>query len=268
MRNYEIARIGAPVDQYFHNDMANPDMPSYKMYIFFNTFVLTDSERKVIHDKLKKDGAVAVWIYASGVINPDAETKFDVSHITQLTGISSAMINDCYDAKFRINGEPSQFTDELDRHFIFGTLDRKRTLVVGYTNNLNWDTYLWPLFYTNDKAATVAAKFLTSDVPAITVKECDGFTSVFYGSKHIRSNVMRNFAKSAGVHIYADHDDVLFANRNYITYHASETGTKTIKLPKKCNVYEVYEGKYYAKDATEFTFETYLGETKMFRLDY
>jgi len=32
-RTSDLMRIGAPVDYYFHNDMARPDMPDYKLYI-------------------------------------------------------------------------------------------------------------------------------------------------------------------------------------------------------------------------------------------
>ena len=63
LRNHVIARIGAPVDQYYHDDMANPDMPSYKMYVFVNTLVLTEEERKVIKDKLKKKAVVLFILY-------------------------------------------------------------------------------------------------------------------------------------------------------------------------------------------------------------
>ena len=48
LRNYDMSYVGASGDQYYHNDMANPNMPSYKMYVFLNCFVLTDLEREVI----------------------------------------------------------------------------------------------------------------------------------------------------------------------------------------------------------------------------
>ena len=59
-RNYEMAKVGAPIDLYFHNDMKNPKMPKYKLYVFANTYLLTDAERAEITEKLKRDGAVAL----------------------------------------------------------------------------------------------------------------------------------------------------------------------------------------------------------------
>ena len=99
-----------------------------------------------------------------------------------------------------------------------------------------------------------------------SVKKCDGFTSIFYGAKHISAQTMRNIAKGAGCHIYSDSGDVLWANRNFVTFHASSEGTKTLKLPTKCTAVEVYENKIYCENADEFTFEVRTGETKMFRI--
>ena len=77
---------------------------------------------------------------------------------------------------------------------------------------------------------------------------------------------MRNIAKGAGCHIYSDSDDVLWANRNYITFHASSEGTKTIKLPEKCKAVEVYESECCCEDSDEIVFDIKTGETKMFRI--
>ena len=265
IRNYEIARIGAPVDQYYHNDMSDPDMPDYKMYVFFNTFVLTDAEREAIKRKLAKNNAVAVWIYASGVINPDRKKKFDASYISELTGISIGMINENYDANFRFTGGHA-LVSGLDTRRVYGTPEMARKSVAGDLYNPTWDVYLYPYFYSDDRDADVCARFLTSGKDAVSIKETNGFRSVFYGSKSIRSDVIREIAKYAGVHIYTEDEDVFFANRNYITFHASVSGNKTVKLPRTCDVYEVYEGKCYGKNVSEISFDILVGETKMFRL--
>ena len=265
VRNYEIARIGAPVDQYYHNDLNNPDMPDYKLYIFFNTFVLTDAEREQIKKKLAKNNAVAIWMYASGIINPDKEQKFDPANIKELTGIEIEMLLENYDANFRFTGE-HDLVNGLDRRKVYGDTASSRNSVSGVADAGGWSVYLYPYFYANDTDATTCASFLTSGKDAIAIKEHDGFRSVFYGSKSINSAVIRRFAEYAGVHIYTDAEDVFFANKNYITIHASESGKKIIKLNRRCDVYEVYEEKYYAKDTDEFTFEMDFGVTKMFKL--
>ncbi len=53
-RTSDLARIGAPVDYYFHNDCIRDDMPDYKLYVMMNVFRLTDKEREAIIQKARK----------------------------------------------------------------------------------------------------------------------------------------------------------------------------------------------------------------------
>ena len=116
-----------------------------------------------------------------------------------------------------------------------------------------------------DKEAEHIAHFATTGYPAVSVKECDGYTSVFYGSKTINEDVIREMARFAGVHVFCDSDDVTYIGTNYITFHASSSGKKILRFSAPVTVWEVYEKKIYAENATEMEFETYFGETKMFR---
>ena len=266
-RSYEMNYVGASGDQYYHNDMANPEMPSYKMYVFLNVFVLTEKEREVIKAKLKKDNAVAVFVYGSGFIDPEADQRMSVDHIKDLTGIDIAVENDKFDAVFRYNGEEHEISKQLGKREFYGTFNQRRPLGLGNPTAAHYyETYLYPLFYSVDKTAVNVAKFLTSDRTAVSVKKCDGYTSVFFGSKSLDRKTVKSVAKFAGVHIYCDSEDVVYTSKNYITFHASSSGKKIINLPNTCDVFEVYEEKYYGKSTKSFEFYADFGETKMFRL--
>lgn len=267
-RNYEMARIGAPCDQYYHNDLSNPDMPDYKLYVFINVFVLTEKERAEIKAKLAKNHAVAVWLYAPALIDPFAEQKISTAHIRDLTGFETEIVNDRFSPAFRWNGDKHAITTSFDNREVYGTFDRRRIMMLlsAYSPVQHWDVYLYPLIHSVDKEAKNLAYFLTSGYPAVSMKETDGFTSILYGSKFINSDVVREIARFAGCHIYNDDDEVLYANRNYVTFHASSTGKKRLRFPEPISPYEVYEEKFYAHGVTELVFDAYLGETKMFRL--
>lgn len=265
-RNYELGFVGAPVDQYYHNDMADPNMPSYKLYIFMNVWLTTEEERRVIREKLRRDGAVAVWLYAPGFVDPEADVKMSVAHMEALTGIKMARIDEQFDGAFRWNGEPHPICEGLDRRQVLGHFEHRRKMMLMPSETVMWEAALYPMFYADDPDAVTVASFLTSGYPAVSVKKCDGFTSVHFGAKIITAETVRAIARFAGCHIFCETRDVIFAGRNYITFHASESGQKTIRLPRPARVEEVYENKIYAEAATEFTFDAYLGETKMFRV--
>lgn len=270
LRNFEIAKIGAPVDQYYHNDMADPDMPSYKMYVFVNTFILTEEEREVIKEKLRKDHAIAVWIYAPGFIDTSADQKLSVEHMEDLTGIHMKMVDDCIDCVFRWNGEKHPINENLDERAYYGKIMERyfKSNSAKDAESANWSPYLYPLFCADDKDARHLAYFGATEYkyPAVSVKEAEGYTSVLYGAKHIKRDVLREMARFAGAHIWCESDDVTYIGRNYITFHASSKGMKTLKFPEAVDVYEVYENKCYGKAVTELDFEVYTGETKMFRM--
>lgn len=268
LRNYELARVGAPMDQYYHNDMANPNMPSYKLYIFVNTVILSDDERKVIIEKLKRDNAVALWVYAPGFGNENADVKMSTKNMSDITGMTFDMINERCDATFRWNGEKHPINANFDDRSFYGKFSHKRmNHGAKLPDSINLDSFLYPQFFCNDDGAKHLAYFATNGKPAVSVKECDGYTSVYYGSKSLRYNVIREIARFAGVHIYSESDDVIYVGRNYITFHSSQTGKKTIKFSEKVNLYEVYEDKYYGKNTDTVEFEIKFGETKMFRIE-
>lgn len=269
-RNYEMARIGAPVDQYYHNDMKNPDMPDYKLYVFLNQFILTPEEREIIHKKLKKNNATALWLYAPGLIDPTAKDgKVSVENVTALTKIKCEIENDRHDSIFRWNGESHEITTRLDKRALFGGFDRKRILgLVGqrFDGRYQYDTYMYPLIYSADEDASVLAYFLTTDFPAVTVKECDGFTSILHSGKFLKSETLREIARFSGVHIYNETDDTLYANKNYLTIHSSKTEKKHLYFKEAVTLTEVYENKVYGESVTEVEFDSYIGETKTFRI--
>lgn len=265
-RNYEKDRIGAPMDLYFHNDLANPDMPSYKLYIFSNTLVLTEKERKEIREKLNRDHAVALFLYAPGVIDPEKDNKFSEIYMEDLLGMKIKRLDERFDSKFRINGEVHPMTEKLSRRRVYGYFDKERKSGFHHSGAF-YDSYLYPLFYCDDPEAKVLANFLTSGVPALSMKETAGFTSVFCGAKYVHADLVRSIAAYAGCHIYCDSDDVLYADRHYVVFHASSDGRKTLYFPEKVSPYEVYEEKYYGNQVSEITFDVYLGETKTFFLE-
>lgn len=268
-RNYEVDIVGAPIDRYFHHDMGDPSMPDYKLYIFMNDIYLSTEEREVIRKKLAKNHATALFLYGAGIMNPDKKPIFDVGHAEELVGMKLEYTDGVYDGKFRVFGDHPIAKGLLD-DVNYGSFDRRmRYNSSGYRAKVREiDNNLLPLITENDDGAESVAYFLDSGKNALSVKDLGDFTSVYCGSKYVNNEVVRAVAAFAGCHIYCDTNDVLYANKNYITFHASSGGEKLIRLPKKATVTELYEGKAYAECSDEIRFKIKRGETKMFRVIY
>lgn len=262
-RNYEAARIGAPVDFYYHNDLSDPNMPDYKLYVFCNDLVLSDKEREAIKAKLRKNNATAIFVYAPGLINPDVKDQMlDVKHVSDITGITCEL----YDGK--ISPAYKTCSDELNLipNYVYGLFDRVEKGNIWTEPKYAKRSYLFPAIFSCDKDAKVLARFCANGKPAITEKQLDGYTSVLYGAKIMTAALVRDYARKAGCHIYNDTEDVVYANKRFLTVHASHCGKVEIALPRKADVIELYENKVYGTNVDKLTLEMAYGETKMFYL--
>ena len=264
LRGYETDIIGAPHDRYFHTDL---DLaPDYKLYVFVNCYYLNDEERAQIKRKLKKNHATALFLWASGLINPDAECIQGEKNVSDLVGMEIKEEDAVRYGKFKITGEG--LTERLERGEIYGDFKRRMWVnASSYSGRVRSSkVYLTPAYTANDADAKSYGYFLDTGAPALSVKECDGYTSIYCGTKYLCADVLREVARFAGCHIYEETGDVLYANRQYITHHAASGGKKTIKLPKAMLVSDAYTGEKVCK-GEEISFDALRGETRMFRLD-
>lgn len=266
LRNYELPYVGVRYSQYYVQDVIEDRAPSHKLYVFVNCFVLSAAERSAIKQRLRREGAVALWLYASGFADPTAEKKMSADNISDLVGMRIKMENDRFDAVFRISGEVHPAVAGLDRRALFGFFNKYNYYGTGPYHYSNFDSYLYPLFHADDPEAKHLAYFANSPFPAISLKECEGYTSIFYGAKLIDRKLLRAVCRYAGVHIYSEEEDVLFVGKNHITLHAASGGRKKLLLPRRATVTELYEEKVYAENEKSVSFDMYFGETKMFRV--
>ena len=234
-----------------------------------NVFYLSDSEREAIRKKLAKNHATAVFLYAQGLMNPDREKKLSESNMSELMGIDIEMKMGVFSGKMKFDkSSEHSVARAMDKGEIYGDFTRKLWLnCSSYMNDVRkCRVDLYPGLYAKEGDGETIAHFLDTGAPSITVKDNGDFTAVYYGSKHLSADIARELARLAGVHIYTEENDVLYANNSYLTFHAATSGKKTVKLPKAATVREVYSGKIFAENSKSFEFELLKGETLMFEI--
>ena len=88
--------------------------------------------------------------------------------------------------------------------------------------------------------------------------------TVFSGSYFMTGPLLQRIAREAGVHIFCDTLDSVEANARFISFHARNSGRKTIRLPRKTTVVDVFERKLVAKDVDSFSFDAPLHSSRLF----
>ena len=75
-------------------------------------------------------------------------------------------------------------------------------------------------------------------------------------------------AKLAGVHLYSDTDDALYASGEFLTIHTREAGLKRLRLPSKvARITELFTGEVIAQNVSELTVSLPAKATAVYRLE-
>ena len=92
----------------------------------------------------------------------------------------------------------------------------------------------------------------------------DKALSVFSGPWQLNIDFIRSIMKRADIFCYTESDDPIEANDSLIVIHARYPGRKWIRLPRKADILDVFEGKFIARNVDQFSCDMKLHETKYF----
>ncbi len=238
---YEAASMmGAPSDFYLLDDIKNPQLPKYKLYVFLNAFQINEATRKAIAQKVRKNNAVAVWCYAPGFIGPNG---FETQPMKKLTGMALEK-------------------EDAEKTLSFEITDAKHP-IMKWVQKLDAVTVA-PSFYVSDKAAKTLAS--TPDgKPVIAAREFGDWRSV-YSLAPLSKELLMGLCDYAGVPVYSRSFDVFNANKSYLMLHSTTAGEKTITLPRTSKVTEILTNKVVARDAKTFSETLEAGVTRIYRI--
>ncbi|MDY0167929.1 MAG: LamG-like jellyroll fold domain-containing protein [Thermoguttaceae bacterium] len=221
----EAGRMGAPFDVYMTEDLGNPKMPDYKLYIFANQFHADPETRETIARKVRRNNAVAVWCYAPGYISPEG---FSAGAMERLTGMAMA----ASESEQELQMTASETGSPIAKYF---------TQSPAYT--------IGPIFKVADPQATILGA--TEFGPALAIREFDAWRSVYCLMPPDR-DLLRGLCEYAGVHVYCTSGDTCTVNAGYLMLHTSTAGEKQIVLPGARTVCDALTGEIIGKNISSF----------------
>jgi hypothetical protein len=274
-----LQRIGAPYDLYNVADIPvlaeRGLLNQYRMCLFLNPFYLSAQERSWL-DFCKSAGRTLVWLWAPGLAGPDRSPSPE--HVARMTGIDGIRwLEKKAVQAYRIS--------RADHPLAAGLPPGQELAALPFPPGATWERFgneVWPLIYVNPTAAGKGTQVLghwvidgdaREDMGALCVRELPTWRSVYAAVPYLTAELMRNIARLAGVHLYRETDDVLFAGRHFVAVHtAEEPATGKLMLPEATGVYGVFGHTIIAErtDSVELnvppysTVLFYLGDPKVY----
>lgn len=229
--NYSrFARSGVAFDLVLAEDLAdNPG--DYRVYIFENCFVQDAAFAQAVK-KLQARDCTLVWLYAPGYTK-GLEQSLD--NMRDLTGLRFG-----------------RFAAPAVSEVIFA--DGRKMGVP--------DEKVSPLFFVAD-TCDVLAKYADGSAGVVRTKTGRA-TTYFSGPWRMDVPFAREIWAQAGIHVWCASEDPVEANDRLVTLHARSAGVKTIHLPRKTTVVDIFNRRVVAHDATSFSFSAPLHSSHLF----
>lgn len=226
-----LSRSGALSDYLLAEDLK--DHPGeYKLYIFLNCYTYDRDFLEAVN-KLRQRNCTLLWLYAPGYT---FEYQNSVENMRALTGVI--------------------LKKETEPLFPYVKLpDGSR--MGGRSVRIS------PSFYADDPDVQILGTN-EKDHPALVSKRTGNARSIFSSAYRLDISFLRKLAEESGIHLYSDTSDPVDANSRLVTLHARTPGKKTIRLPGKTNVVDVFNRKMLARDTDIFTFEAPLHSSWLF----
>ena len=218
-----LARMGTPYDLYSFNDIDRVDLSKYKLFVFPDAMYLTDAQRAYINDVLKGGGRSVLLIGACDYIND--------------SGISLARVSKLAEMEI-------------------GILDADETTVQAMGDSYGYAAAKNPTMYVRGGDVEVLGSFSESGRCALACKKLPDCTVYYSAVGNLSHKVLREIARKAGVHIYAEDGVATYVNSGVVGVYNTKDAVTTVTLPADGTYTELFSGKTYTTQNRQIVLPT------------
>jgi hypothetical protein len=248
----ELGRFGAPYDL-IHLEDVRPETSRYKLYMFLGIYHLDESALRRVHQAVCRAGVTSLWVHAPGVFGSPAGKGQDLAQrASRVTGIELDMEHLKSDLSVRVTNLDHPIARGIREPIRYGS-----------------ERLIGPVLYVTDPGAEIlgSVEYLHSmSRPGLCVKDEAGLRSVYSSAPNLPAALLRGIARWAGVHIYSEDGDVLYAGHGLLAVHAATSGEKTLALPRRTEIREFFGDRIVGRDTDRIHVNLKIGETVVFRI--
>ena len=219
----ELSKIGAPYDLVSMSDLKTVDKNQYKLFIFLDSFSLSADERDYINTVLKGEGRSLLFIGAPDYINSDGVSLDRVSELLEMN---------------------------------VGVLEKDEAIVRALNTTFGYDEPKNPTLYVSDVSAQVLGRFADSRKCALAKQDKGDYKIYFSALGHISDTVLREVARDAGVHIYAEDGVFTYIDDTVAGVYNTSAEKTTLTLKADGEYKELFSGITYKTENKKVTLPT------------
>ena len=221
----ELSKIGAPYDIYSSCSLDKIDFTQYKLVIFLTQFKANEKYTEIINQKIKKDGRTVMWSYA----------PYYVGEEISLDGVEAM-------TEMRLAKLSSPEMTITSNDTLFGFSFPKDTM---FYVQLEGDDF----FTITEPNTEVLGRYQIGWRPGLVRKNCGDYSTVFCGAGPVANSVLREIARSAGVHLYVENDaNVAYVNGSMIGIYHRKYKDATVFVKEDGTYKDMYTGVRYTTE--------------------
>lgn len=218
-------------------------------YLFLNAFVLTEDERRILHERFARNAAAAIWLYAPGYISPNDRSVEGISATTKIT------------IKM-LEGEPPP---PRSTFAISGNWVTSGT-------QFGSQTRFAPVFAIEDADADVIANYAGTATASVAVKFMgDSWTSIYVAEPSLTVPLLRELFDISGIPILPRSsgpllDDLIQYRGDLLMIHARKPGRRTLDLGASFRVQDLLDNNVGWPRKRLLSLRMNTGDTHLFQL--
>ncbi|NLB54182.1 MAG: hypothetical protein GX811_00155 [Lentisphaerae bacterium] len=292
---FEAGYIGAPYDFMYPESLEEPgvNLDRYKLIYILSNQMATAKQRRIIN-KLKSNGRTIVFGHGAGFLS---DKNAGIENMKSFTGFNFEQLNLEQALTVTCIDTVNPLSRYLPIGYTFGQSVRPKRLRADTKGNPLFPPPLSvsPVFAVADKDA-IDVGFYNIELPfdyqsatktkgalsyglkgvsnwpryfvGLALKEHGDWNSIYAGTPTIPAGLLRAICKYAGVHLFLETDDIVYANNKFLVLHTNErSGEREVALPNKTNVYDLKTGKVLAENTKTLLLDCPARRTRLLWLD-
>lgn len=236
----QFTKIGAPHDSILVDDLAIVNLDRYKFVIFMNCFHLSAKQRQQIERDVLRKGRTILWCYASGLFQGSYES-IDASRSLTRFHLVYHPERGRVQAHLELNDEGRALLDSSNpRHLAM------KASPIGHPH-----VWLHLLAVEDDSAIPLGQLAGQMDV-AFAMKPLEDWTSIYTLNPVLPAAILAGLARRAGVHLFSDRNDTLYASRQYLTINADGNGIRNVRFPRPVTLIDPFTDELLVRHTKQF----------------